>query len=149
MGRMPEKWAAAYAAYARKIKTFARNSYRAIPGYSQEDVEQELLEVLWWCTFDYHPNNGATFNTFFQTSARNRIASLIRFANTAKRGSGEVQTTSLDIEELRDAIEETFACESVEDAVVRSITVREYVINECGGNAAEVGRAYKAGLIPA
>jgi hypothetical protein len=87
-------------------------------------MEQELTEVLWWCVFDYHPDRGATFNTFFQTSARNRISSLQRSARTIKRSA---ELISLDDDEVRASIEAVFDDESAETTVVRRIMVREVV----------------------
>lgn len=115
MARMPEKWAAAQAAFRNKIHTFAVNSYRQIPGYSVEDMEQELMEVLWWCTFDYDPHRGATFNTFFQSSARNRISSLIRYSNAKRRKADWV---SLEEEDVRSAVESLLARNVVEDRAI-------------------------------
>lgn len=122
MGRMPVKWAAAQAAFGNKIKTFARNSFHQVPGFSQEDMEQELLEVLWWCTFDYNPNRGATFNTFVQTSFRNRIGSLIKHANAQKR---QAEWVSLDVEAVALAVEHGHPTLSAEDIVMFRIMLRE------------------------
>lgn len=80
-----ERFEAAQVEYKSKIKTFARSAYKQLPGHSVEDVEQELLVVLWRCVQNYDPNKGATFNTLFQGSARNRIISLVRFASSQKR----------------------------------------------------------------
>lgn len=124
---MPKKWDAAYTDYKKKIHTFARNSFFSVPGFAVEDMEQELLEVLWWCTFDYHPRNGATFNTYFQTAAHNRISTLIRASTTMKRSA---DVTSLDIDEVRAAIEEIFLDESAESTALRKISIREYVVAE-------------------
>lgn len=125
MGSMPAKWDAAYAAYKGKINTFARNSYYRIPGYTVKDMEQELAEVLWWCVFDYHPRNGASFNTFFQTSAKNKIASLIRHHSALKRTA---ELVSLETEELQATIDDIFTTMSPEDVIVSRLTVQEYVV---------------------
>lgn len=126
MGRMPEKWAAAQTAFSHKINTFARNCYRQIPGYSVEDVEQELLEVLWWCTFDYDPHHGATFNTFFQTSAHNRISSLIRYSEAKKR---KAEWTSLEDEAVRSEVEALLASNVVEDRAIDRCELQQLIKN--------------------
>lgn len=122
MGRMPAKWAASQAAFAGKITTFARNSYHQVPGFSQEDMEQELLEVLWWCTFDYDPNRGATFNTFVQTSFKNRIGTLIKHANAQKRAA---EWVSLDIEAVAAVVEQGNPIMSAEDIGMFRIMLSE------------------------
>lgn len=127
MGSMPAKWDATYKQYRAKVHTFARNSYYTIPGFAVEDMEQELLEVLWQCVFDYHPRHGATFNTFFQQSARNKISSLIRACETQKR---KADIVSLDDDDIRTAIEEVFTDESPESTVLRRMEIREYVAAE-------------------
>lgn len=124
-GSMPRKWDAAFRAFQAKIKTFARNSYYTVPGFTAADMEQELLEVLWWCVFDYDPGKGATFNTFFQTSARNRISTLKRAATAVKRGSG-VDASYLEEEALVGVSDELHMCESAEATVVRRINIAEY-----------------------
>lgn len=123
MGSLPGKFAAAHKEYKKKINTFGRNSYYLIPGFAIEDMEQELTEVLWSCCFDYHPRNGATFNTYFQTACHNRISTLSRAANTMKR---KADVTSLDIDEVRAAIEDIFTDESPEAIVIRRMAVRQH-----------------------
>jgi len=123
-----EKWELAQAAYAGKVRTFARNSHDSIPGYDQDDVEQELLIVLWECTVAYDPNKGASFNTYFQQSAKNRVISLIRHASTKSRSAVVV---SLGIEAVAAAVDECLAITSAEDLALMRITIREYV-NEFG-----------------
>lgn len=145
MGRMPEKWEAAQKSFGKKLKTFARNSYSQIPGMSQEDMEQELLETLWWCTFDYNPNGGATFNTFVQTSWRNRIGTLKRSASTQKRAC---VTVSLDEASVAFAVDAILAdrswassdSQSAEDTALLRIMIREQVAERGVGAIVGYGR---------
>lgn len=145
MGRMPEKWSSAQSAFSAKLKTFARNSYRQVPGFTQDDMEQELMEVLWWCTFDYHPDRGATFNTFVQTSWRNRIGTLIRFSKTQKRDG---QTVSLSDEAVAYAVDAVLSerswqaseAQSAEDAALLRIMLEEQVTERGLGAIVGYGR---------
>src|SRR5215218_9180629 len=75
----------AQVAFKGTIRTFARNCVHQLPGFAQEDIEQELLMVLWLCVQKYDPNKGASFNTLFQGCARNKVISLVRSAQTQKR----------------------------------------------------------------
>jgi RNA polymerase sigma factor (sigma-70 family) len=101
-----DQWHIAQREYGKKVKTFARNSAYAVPGYEEADMEQELLVVLWECVANYDPGQGARFNTYFQTSAKNRIVSLIRRYKTLSR-TADVQ--SLDVEAVSFAVDEVFA----------------------------------------
>lgn len=74
----PYRWRLTYEAYRKKIHTFARNEVWRLQGYAVEDLEQELLEVLYNTVLDYDPNRGAKFNTYFTQRAKNRIATLAR-----------------------------------------------------------------------
>lgn len=128
-----EAWELAQDAFGQKIKTYARNSFYAIDGYSQEDVENELLEVLWKCVLTYDPNNGATFNTFAQRSFQNRIGSLIRFAGALKR---KAEWVSLSDEAVSLAIEEANSVKSAEDqACLRMLVVERLERRKSSGNA--------------
>lgn len=108
------RWDAASPAYERKISTFARTHFTKIPGYGQDDLESELREVLWHCVQRYDPNEGATFNTFFWQSAKNRFADLVKAAFRKKR-QANVHTESLDTEAVRYAIEQRLTSPAAED----------------------------------
>lgn len=119
--------------HKRTIRTFARNCVQQLPGYDIEDVEQELLVVLWRCVINYDPNKGASFNTLFQGSAKNHIISLIRHFETQKR---KVYTVSLSDEAVAVVADSYLSQCSVEDELI----ARENVI-------AEVERRVKAGEV--
>ena len=101
--------------YEPKIRTFAGKMWRFIPGYEQQDLENDLLEVLWRCTLHYHPDNGANFNTFFWRSAKNRTISIERHAKALRRFAEWVQ---LDPE----------AFSLVVDQVISDFSAEEYAI---------------------
>jgi len=71
--------------YRGTISTFARNARSALPQMDQEDIEQELYIILWKCVEGYDPEKGASFNTLFQGSAKNKVISLIRHYRTGMR----------------------------------------------------------------
>lgn len=121
---LSEKWEATYQAYYGKVRTFARNSYRQVPYTSQEDIEQELLVVLWECVVNYDPNRGACFNTYFQQSAKNKVISLIRHHETKGR-SGQV--VSMSEEAVEFAVNDTIAMTSAEDLAMMRVDLREFV----------------------
>lgn len=128
---LAEKWELAQHKYGGKVKTFARNSYRQIPGADQEDVEQELLVVLWECVVHYDPNRGACFNTYFQQSAKNKVISLIRHHQTKGRSG---TTVSLSEEAVAWAVDETLSFAPAEDLAMMRVELRSYV--EVHGEAA-------------
>jgi DNA-directed RNA polymerase specialized sigma24 family protein len=108
------RFEAAAIEYRGTIRTFARNCVRQLPSTEIEDVEQELLTVLWKCVQNYDPDRGASFSTLFQGSARNKIIGLVRHNNTLKR-KGEYLLTSLDAEDVSAAIEGLRSEASAED----------------------------------
>lgn len=121
---LSDKWEAAQRLYGGKVKTFARNSFRQIPYSDLEDVEQELLVVLWECVVNYDPNRGACFNTYFQQSAKNKVISLIRHHQTKSRDGAVV---SMSAEAVSDAVDEAISFTSAEELAMMRITLREYV----------------------
>lgn len=119
-----ERWQLAQARYQGTIRTFARNCVNQLPGFDLVDVEQELMVILWKCVENYDPNKGASFNTLFQGSARNRCISLIRTASTKSRSG---ITVSLDVEAVAMAVEEMLMEASVEERVMVREDIREMV----------------------
>lgn len=109
-------------AYRGTIRTFARNSTYQLPGFDLDDIESELLVVLWRCVLNYDPNKGASFNTLFQGSARNRIIGLIRKAETIKRKAIWI---NLDDEAVRAAVDERLQVGSAEDSALAMIEIKE------------------------
>lgn len=131
-GSMGDKFLAALREYDGKIRTFARNSAYALPGYDVEDVEQELRVVLWQCCEKYDPSKGARFNTYFQQIAINRIRDLIRKSQTEKR-VGDKMLVSLDRDDVAVAVSHEIAAlrifttdmSSAEDHALARITLWE------------------------
>ena len=122
------RWEAAKPAYDRKIRTYARQHFTSIPGFGQDDLESELLEVLWRCVQNYDPHSGATFNTFFWQAVHNRYTDLIKAAFRKKRQS-DIGCVSLDVAAVREAVEERvgkmIAVPSPEDYLMALSTVQE------------------------
>lgn len=71
--------------YRPKIHTFAVNSVHSFAGVGVEDLEQEILMVLWKCLQTYDPNKAAGFSTYFWTTAKNKMVDLIKGMNRIKR----------------------------------------------------------------
>lgn len=113
---------AAQEMYAPKIRTFAEKMWRFIPGFEQQDLEGELLEVLWKCTLRYHPDNGGNFNTFFWRSAKNRTISIERQAKALKRCAEWVQ---LDPEIFVVEVDRILREFSAEDHAIANLTFRK------------------------
>jgi RNA polymerase sigma factor (sigma-70 family) len=120
-----EKWQLAYRRYKGTIRTFARSFYGQITGYATEDIEQELMEVLWRCVENYNPDRGASFNTLFQGSARNRCITLVRTSNTKSRTGINVP---LDDEAVALAVDEMFQEQSTEERCMIRQDIRELVV---------------------
>lgn len=112
----------AQVAYRGTIRTFAYNCVHQLPGFAIEDIEQELLFVLWKCVQNYDPNKGASFNTLFQGSARNKVISLVRAAGTQKR---KALWVNLDDDAVRAAVDGILFQGSAEDSALALIEIRE------------------------
>lgn len=111
-------------AYRKKTRTYAENSFYHIPGMTADDMEQELLTVLWTAVQAYDPGRGRTFNTFVQMLWRNKIGSLRREAG-AQRRTAEI--VSLDVEAIRIAIDHRRSEPSAEDeALARELARLEW-----------------------
>jgi DNA-directed RNA polymerase specialized sigma24 family protein len=108
-------WEATVLEYNSVARTFAFNTHRQLPGWDVEDVEQEMLMVLWKCWQKYDPDKGASFNTLFQGCARNKCITLVRTVNTMGRKGVAL---SLEEEAVRYAAEDARSYMSVEDIVV-------------------------------
>jgi DNA-directed RNA polymerase specialized sigma24 family protein len=99
--------------YRRMIRTFARSCLVQLPGFAMEDIQQELLMVLWRCVNNYDPDRGAAFRTLFMGSAQRHVIGLVRTANAQKRGKGVI--TYLDDEAFASAAERSRTEGSAED----------------------------------
>lgn len=119
--REATKFELAQVEYQRKIKTFANKTYRMIPGYSSEDLQSEMLEVLWKCVNAYDPNRGAGFNTLFWRSAHNRLRSLHRFYASKKRA---IEFVLLDEDEFTYVVDQMVSEFSAEDVFIGLEEVR-------------------------
>lgn len=108
--------------YKGTVRTFAMNTVRQCPSMDVEDIEQELLVVLWRCVQRYDPDKGASFNTLFQGCARNKCITLARTAQTLSR-QANLFAVSLTAEEVSVAVELRGAYPSVEDEVMARVTV--------------------------
>lgn len=106
--------------YSGTIRTFARNSVGQLPGFDIEDIEQELLFVLWKCVNNYDPSRGASFNTLFQGSARNHVIGLIRSATAQKR---KALWVNLDDDAVRRAVDLRLHQGSAEDSVMALLEI--------------------------
>lgn len=118
-----EQWQQAQLVYTSKINTAARNSYYKIPGYAVEDIEQELLVVLWESIKLYDPNKGATFNTFFWMRAKQKIGMLIR--KYAEMKMRKATLVSLEEEAVQAAVEEIMLGTSAEDLAMCHLEIQE------------------------
>lgn len=119
-------------AYRRKIKTFARKNFVALPGYEKQDLESEVLEVLWLACGSYDPNRGSAFNNYFWKLTVNRFRDLRKHA-TRKMRVGDFLNVSLDTyvvvlddeEMLSSEIAQILSDPSAEDEALARFTARE------------------------
>lgn len=121
---MSGRFEAAQPAYRYRIKSFARGNFTALPGIEQQDLEAELVEVLWLCCTKYDPANGACFNTYFWQAAKNRFLDLHKAASRKMR-AGDYERVSLDAESVREAIYEMLEHPSAEEEFLALESVRE------------------------
>jgi DNA-directed RNA polymerase specialized sigma24 family protein len=118
--------------YRPKIKSFARRNFHTIPGFEQQDLEAEILEVLWLACLKYDPDNGACFSTFFWTCAQRRFLDLNKAAGRKMR-QGDYHRVWLDTDALSEVIDEFLSAASsgvteepsAEDEALALIEVRE------------------------
>lgn len=110
--------------YTPAMRAIARQGFRAIPGYEQVDLENDLLEALWRACMNYDPNQGAKFDTFVRNCWHNTFADLIKTAHRDKRRI-DFDTESLDVDSVRMVVAEMSVSESAEDEVFARIKVSE------------------------
>lgn len=122
--RQPSRFELAQPAYTKRIKSYARKHFTSLPGSEAQDLEAELLEVLWLCCQSYDPNHGAIFNTYFWTAAENRFKDLHKAASRQKR-SGDYERVWLEAESVRQTLSEMHLEESAEEEVLARFKVRE------------------------
>ena len=91
----------------------------------QDDLEQELLEVLWAACEKYDPDKGAKFNTFFRMLVNNRIATLIRNAFVQKRQSNLFCET-LTSDDVAAVVDEITSCASAETEYLARLSITEH-----------------------
>lgn len=118
------RWETAEVAYRGKIRAYSHCHWAKIPGFGQDDLANELLEVLWLCVQGYDPDNGATFNTYFWQAVHNRFADLVKHAFRKKRGA-DVHQVSLDVDAVRQAIEERTSTDGGEEFMMAVSSVQE------------------------
>jgi DNA-directed RNA polymerase specialized sigma24 family protein len=112
--------------YSRKIRSYSRQKLRnrSLPSTGQDDLENELLEVLWLCCLGYDPNAGATFNTFFWTAAENRYLDLHKAASRQKR-VGDYERVWLEDEDVQRVVSERCVAGSAEEEAMAQMLVVE------------------------
>lgn len=120
----PATFETAQESYSGVVRTFARNCVYRLPGFDLEDVEQELLVVLWECVENYDDTNGAKFNTFLQRSLKNRVISLIRYAD-AKIRCANGMTVTLDSNSVQRAVDEMLQGATAESIALDRIQLQE------------------------
>lgn len=119
------RFTAAQPAYKARIKSFAAKNFRTIPGFEKQDLEAELLEVLWLACMKYDPDNGACFNTFFWTCANRRFLDLHKAASRQRR-VGDYKRVWLEADSVREAIAEFCESSAEEEALARMEVQRLY-----------------------
>lgn len=104
--------------YRKIIRAFARKNFTAIPGFEQDDMLTEMLEVLWLCVGKYNPDKGAKFDTYFWQAMRNRYANLVKHAFRPMRASN-VHCYTLEQPEVLAQVERIMAGNAEDDAMAR------------------------------
>lgn len=120
MDNLAERWKAAQIEYRNKIKTAAWNSAYVSKEHDVEDMEQELLIVLWESCSLYDPNRGMNFNSFFWMRAKQKIGMLGDRSGAAKRTADLVSLDAAVYTEMVDEIEAATPQPSAEfEAIMR------------------------------
>lgn len=110
--------------YRRKIRTFSAIHTRDVPWSDYDDIQSEILEVLYLACCGYDPNCGASFNTYFWQAAINRLKDLKKSAFRQKR-LANLNAASLDDESVREVVEELTMHGSPEEHLLARISVAE------------------------
>lgn len=92
----------------------------------QEELENELLEVLWLACNAYDPTQGCDFKTFFWSKASNHVVSRSRTAKSLKRGPN-VKRLYLSEEGVTEAVEAALTGLSAEDAALARISALQEI----------------------
>lgn len=134
LGDNSERFELAQVAYRKMIKAYAWQCAWILPGYDHQDLENELLEVLWLACKSYDPDKGMKFNTWFRQRVKQRFLDLEKSAKRKKR-AGDYDQISLDAADVRVAIEnflgditgdfEANSESSAEDIALANIRVQE------------------------
>lgn len=119
-----ERFELARPAYRDKIKRYSNRYYRMIPGYEAQDLESDLVEVLWLACVSYDPNYGSKFNTFFWELVKRRFLDMRKRA-TRKKRAGDLTSISLDIDAVRAVVEQVTLGSSAEEEMLARIVVTE------------------------
>jgi DNA-directed RNA polymerase specialized sigma24 family protein len=120
---MERRFRLAQPEYRGRIRAFAHHNFRTIPGFEKQDLEAELLEVLWLACVAYDPNQGACFNTLFWTCANRRFLDLHKAASRKMR-VGDYDRVWLDDEDVREQLNE-YLDHSAEDEAIAMMVVEE------------------------
>lgn len=118
-----ERFSAAQRMHVGTIRSFVNRFHAQMGSHmGKEDLEQELLMVMWECVLKYDPNKGAKFNTLLHRSCNNRCITLVRFF-AAKCRAGDV--TSLDEDAVAYVVDRLLSSPSAEDRALTIMEVRE------------------------
>lgn len=120
-----ERFTLATPLYERKIRTYSKIHFREIAGYEQNDLENDLLEVLWLACRHYDPDHGATFNTFFWELVKRRFLDMLKKERRLKRGGGMIEMVSLDEDAIRAVAAEIRSDPSAEEEALARINVQK------------------------
>lgn len=118
------KFDMAHQVYRKDIAAWTYDKVGALPGVERDDLEQEMLLVLWKAVLTYHPDNGSKFANYFRTLRDRKYVDLLRKANTGGRES-EAAWIELDEEAVVHAIA-TLQEPSAEEMVEAIGSVREF-----------------------
>lgn len=121
-----ENFTQAHKAMRRRLESFSRSSFFHIPGFTEADMQQELLTTMFLAVQTYDPTKGRTFNTFLQMCWRNRIGTLRRAAGSQSRSATIISLDSGALNQaLQDRLMDSVALPSAEDWACARETVRE------------------------
>lgn len=97
-----------------------------VPGYDQEDLEQECRLKLWQQISKFNPKQGVLVRTWAQNVIKNTLKDLLKRQTRQKRGAGQ---TELSLDLLNGTISVEFSSEL--DEILDELSKKGKKIEDC------------------
>lgn len=137
-----ERFESARIAHRKTMKFYAYKATRNrdVHPLTADDVEQELLVVLYQCCIKYDPDKGARFSTFVQRSFNHQVITMVRYAQRQCRDSRLVSSLSDDAVAMvaEEVLSGRSSIMSAETIAIDRMTLRDLLSPEAAANLDEL-----------